>query len=364
MKKFASALAVAAALGAPAVASAQNVTLTPYLTADVGIAFVDGDVMGTQNDYDYYDSNVVSSVYGLRGSVDLGNGLKVIGNLEGDFNTATGNTHPAGTFRRAANVGLEGAFGRIEVGTKLNPLLAFNGGSFAMGGNSVATNTAASMDYAHFFTNKSITYTTKVGGLTAQLQYGFEDSRRGTPNVAATSFNYNRESVISGFAKYDFGLFDIGVAAMDVKGWESNDPADAARVTADKTTWIVGLGANIAGFKIKAAYIDNDDVTMPVAGTNTPADGDNTAWHLGVSYALTPQLTIGGDYLLHDSGSSLANLQARYTMAKNLMFYGLVNYVDVDDQGAGFSMLWGKPGSGPAAGNSETAVALGMVVSF
>lgn len=350
MKKFASALAVAAALGAPAVASAQNATLTPYLTADVGVAFVDGDVLGNANDFDYFDSNVVSSVYGLRGSVDLGNGLKVIGNLEGDFNTATGNTHPAGTFRRAANVGLEGAFGRIEVGTKLNPLLAFNGGSFAMGGNSVATNAAATMGYGHFFTNKSITYTAKVQGLTAQLQYGFESDGGGPYGRA-------RESVVSGFANYDAGLFQIGAAYSLTKGLEGAvAPADEE----DETTWIVGVGTTLAGVKLKLAYLSHDDDARP---------DKMDAWHVGAAYAFTPQLTVGFDYLQDEEGSSLANLQARYTVSKNLMVYGLVNRVDNDAAGSSFALLhgggYGAAGqNGALFGTDEVAVAAGMVVSF
>lgn len=344
MKKFASALAVAAALGAPAVASAQNATLTPYLTADVGVAFVDGDVLGNANDFDYFDSNVVSSVYGLRGSVDLGNGLKVIGNLEGDFNTASGTTNPAGVFRRAANVGVEGAFGRIEVGTKLNPLLAFNGGSFAMGGNSVATNAAVALGYGHFFTNESITYTTKVGGLTAQLQYGFEDD--GGPYGRA------RESVVSGFANYDAGAFQLGAAYSVTTGLEGSANPD------DETTWIVAAGTTLAGVKLKLAYLSHDD--------DAAADKVD-AWHIGAAFAVTPQLTVGGDYLQDDEGSSLLNVQARYTVSKNLMVYGLVNRVDNDAAGSSFALLHGGGyGAQNVAlfGTDEVAVAAGMVVSF
>lgn len=348
MKKFASALAVAAALGAPAVASAQNATLTPYLTADVGVAFVDGDVLGNANDFDYFDSNVVSSVYGLRGSVDLGNGLKVIGNLEGDFDTATGTTNPAGVFRRAANVGVEGAFGRIEVGTKLNPLLAFNGGSFAMGGNSVATNAAASIGYGHFFTNKSITYTAKVQGLTAQLQYGFEDD----PGPNRRPYGRARESVVSGFANYDAGAFQLGAAYSVTTGLEGSANPD------DETTWIVAAGTTLAGVKLKLAYLSHDD--------DAAADKVD-AWHIGAAFAVTPQLTVGGDYLQDDEGSSLLNVQARYTVSKNLMVYGLVNRVDNDAAGSSFALLHGGGyGAQNVAlfGTDEVAVAAGMVVSF
>src|SRR5690625_2081796 len=231
MKKLTSALAVAAVLGAPAIASAQT-DIRPYLTADVGVGYitnysdvdaithpVEGNELigGIENDFQYNDSNVASSVYGLRASHDMGNGLRLIGNLEGDFNTGTGDRNATGMFRRAANVGVEGAFGRVELGTKMNPLVAFHGGSgYALGGNSVSTNVAASMGFANFFTNRSITYSAKVEGLTAQVQYGFEDAGPGT-------FGSAREQMVSGFARYDIAGLAVGASAQHIKGGSNAD---------------------------------------------------------------------------------------------------------------------------------------------
>lgn len=368
MKKLTSALAVAAVLGAPAIASAQT-DIRPYLTADVGVSYITdySDHAGVENDFQYNDSNLASSVYGLRASHDLGNGMRVIGNLEGDFNTGTGDHNGTGMFRRAANVGVQGAFGQIELGTKMNPLVAFHGGSgYALGGNSVSTNVAASMGFANFFTNRSITYSAKVEGLTAQVQYGFEDATPGT-------FGSAREQMVSGFARYDIAGLAVGAAAQHIKGGSNADgvttwgrdgcsPLDST-CTGDSTAWILGAGYTMAGWTARAFWVDNDDVKPAGVSWN------NTAWHVGLKYALTPQIEVGGSYTMHDSDSWLANLQARYAMSKHLVLYGLVNHVDNDEDGATFGLLWNNGNDlgtqrAHVAGNSETAVAVGMIVSF
>lgn len=348
MKKQLSALALAAALATPAIASAQQVELRPYLSADASLGFdLGGDKLFLNEDVEYHNGNIATSVYGLRGAVDLGNGLTVHGHLEGDFDTSTGNHHPAGMFRRAANVGVSGAFGRVDLGTKMNPFIAFHSSSYAMGGNSVSTSIASGMGYANFFTQRSVTYTApKYAGLSAQVQYGFED-----PTTGQTPFNYAHESIVAGNVNYEIAGFSIGAAAMDVKG---------AAGTADRTTWMIGAGYKLDALTLKAAWIDNDDVAAGGASDN------NTAWQVGASYALTPQLAVGGNYLQHDSGSSLANLQARYALAKNMVIYGLVNHVDNDDNGPDLRALWGAGGVGAGLqnGGSGTALATGVIISF
>jgi predicted porin len=123
---------------------------------------------------------------------------------------------------------------------------------------------------------------------------------------------------------------------------------------------MVAAGYKLDALTLKAAWIDNDDVAR--GGTSD----DNTAWQVGASYALTPQLAVGGNYLQHDSGSFMANLQARYALAKNLVVYGMLNHVDNDDNGPNFRALWGAGGVGEGLtnGGSGTALATGVIISF
>lgn len=76
-------------------------------------------------------SGLRQSVWGIRGSEDLGNGLKAFFNLESHFDTNNGELHPTGDapghgtilFRRQANVGLSGDWGSITMGRQYGPAL-------------------------------------------------------------------------------------------------------------------------------------------------------------------------------------------------------------------------------------------------
>ena len=76
-------------------------------------------------------SGLRQSVWGFKGTEDLGNGLKAFFNLESHFDTDTGALHPSGDspgsgtilFRRQANVGLSGDWGSITIGRQYGPAL-------------------------------------------------------------------------------------------------------------------------------------------------------------------------------------------------------------------------------------------------
>jgi predicted porin len=76
-------------------------------------------------------SGLRQSVWGFRGTEDLGNGLKAFFNLESHFDTNNGELHPTGDapghgvilFRRQANVGLSGNWGSLTLGRQYGPAL-------------------------------------------------------------------------------------------------------------------------------------------------------------------------------------------------------------------------------------------------
>jgi predicted porin len=76
-------------------------------------------------------SGLRQSVWGLKGTEDLGGGLKAFFNLESHFDTDTGAIHGTGDtagsgtilFRRQANVGLSGDWGTVILGRQYGPAL-------------------------------------------------------------------------------------------------------------------------------------------------------------------------------------------------------------------------------------------------
>lgn len=76
-------------------------------------------------------SGLRQSVWGLKGSEDLGNGLTAFFNLESHFDVDTGALHGTGDsagsgtvlFRRQANLGLSGDWGSLTLGRQYGPAL-------------------------------------------------------------------------------------------------------------------------------------------------------------------------------------------------------------------------------------------------
>ena len=116
MKKTLLAMAVLAASGA----SFAQSSVTLYGVADLGIAKTTGqsaEMVGNST------ANNGSGRFGLRGTEDLGGGLKAGFNYEAGINAEDGSI---GTkmFARAANITLSGGFGEIRLGRSLS--LGFN----------------------------------------------------------------------------------------------------------------------------------------------------------------------------------------------------------------------------------------------
>lgn len=160
MKKSLIALAALAATGAFAQSS-----VTLYGRLDVG--YVNQTTQETQNNGQANTQNLMggsnnglqTSYWGIKGTEDLGGGLKANFNLESDVTTATGATGgtvggatSTGAFNRISTVGLEGNFGRVDIGRYYTP--------FFLNGKSGDVNDASSI-----LTTWNLTSYNAVGGV-------------------------------------------------------------------------------------------------------------------------------------------------------------------------------------------------------
>jgi predicted porin len=146
---------------------------------DASVAYVKNPTDNTGKSATYLnDSAISTSRWGMRGTEDLGGGLKANFNLESDVNMGTGANNPAGMFRRSAYVSLASdQYGELRLGRATSVAVAHlvSGGivlpSNAMHGTMLIgaglTGTAAD-----FFTKNAITYYSPVmSGVRATLQY-------------------------------------------------------------------------------------------------------------------------------------------------------------------------------------------------
>jgi len=229
MKKTLIVLAAVAATGA---AFAQS-SVTLYGVADAAI------VKTTDVDTEFSSSggmNNGSSRWGVRGTEDLGGGLKAGFNFEAGLSLEDGSVNQSGGnyFSRAAYMNLMGGFGEVRLGRSLNPSF-FAAAAWELTGT--ANYSAVVGQFGAVLggirNSNQIAYTTpNFGGLTATIGTILKGNNagnaktdlnviyRGGPLVVALGYNKvsgSDDNVHVG-ANYNFGGFRLAGAFIDPAG--------------------------------------------------------------------------------------------------------------------------------------------------
>lgn len=370
MKKHLIAAAVAGAFALPAMA--QNVTL--YGNIDTGIAALNGVGAGNTSEVVHADGSIASSVWGFRGSEDLGGGLRAVFDAQSDIVVSSGGFNSNGLFRRAAFAGLAGGFGEVTFGIRINPIIATNGALMPVSGNAVSTLTATALSYQNFFTKNAITYTSpNMGGLVAQVQYGMGNS------VSTTATG---GSVTAGSLAYTAGPLQLRAAMHDRKGNGTASGANssngavnaAATATADfdATAYVAGIRYKLGALEVAYAMHQNKEAV--VAGGPKL---ERSANQVGFGYQMSPAWLLGGSWTTAE-GSTLANAQARYSLSKRTTVYGMLAQSDNNTNGTAAKQVSFLPmafqtsshpagqvdGYAAVAGRKSSAVSFGLIHSF
>jgi len=349
MKKTLVALAALAATGAFA-----QTSVTLYGVIDAGVASLKNVGDGTKNATVMTDGALSSSVWGLRGSEDLGGGLKANFNVESDLSMNNGTHSSAGFWRRASNVGISGNFGAIDVGVKLNPVIATNGALMTTAGNSVSTMTSGAFGFSDFYTRNALTYTSpSVMGLVAQAQKGLSQTANNGGDMTAFSLAYTN------------GPLELRYASQDRKGPVSTSGAVysvsglAATADGNKKTNIMGAKFTMGNWKLAIANYENKYVTTAAAAINGEIQNKGTG--MSASYQVNAQTSIGaarmtGKTTGQDSNSTLTHLQARYELSKRTQLYTV--WGQADNKGANNMSFWPYASNTNSATGSTTATTI------
>lgn len=216
------------ALAACSAASAQS-SVTLYGVADISLAKVTGSSVQMAGLAPLTNG---TSRFGLRGTEDMGGGLKASFNFEAEVNPETGATATA-TFARAANMSLSGGFGTLKMGRTLNP--SFYGvTAWELTGAANYSVVSSQFSYAGSSRNSSeLSYTTpNFGGMTLTLGKVLKGDNSNVGKIdlnliyrngpLAASLAYNKmdntpKNYVLGVA-YDFGSFKLAGSAQDVTG--------------------------------------------------------------------------------------------------------------------------------------------------
>lgn len=232
MKKSLVALAALAVVGA---ASAQS-SVTLYGVADVSLAQTTGGSIAASANGLLNNGN---SRLGVKGTEDLGGGLKAFFNMEEGINLATGATE-AVTFQRNAFMGLSGNFGEVYAGRRLSPLF-YAVATYELTGAANYSAVAGTFGFTGPSRNDAfVAYTTpNMGGFSATLGTklpGNDTTTGRVVNNGSTQLNviYNKgplaaalgyektdnaaDNNVSLGASYNFGVAKVAVGFYDPAG--------------------------------------------------------------------------------------------------------------------------------------------------
>ncbi|MGI4816254.1 MAG: porin, partial [Janthinobacterium lividum] len=274
----------------------SSVTLYGLIHDALDITTNAGGHTGYQMAHDIYFSR-----WGLRGSENLGDGLKAIFTLESGFNVNNGTVGQSTEFGRQAFVGLSSAqYGTFTMGRQYDATIDMWSG-FTAAGSTIGDlashpydNDNADYDYHVLNSVKYVSPT--YAGFTGEGVYGFSN---------ATGFADNRMYSLAG--SYKHGGFAAAVAYMRFNNaGTTTTGAGAAQVFTSAAEQNIDVGASytFANNALVGIAYSQVDVYNPVSNVyfaTQPAAGSQNSWkfnnfEINGRYYLKPDLWLAGAY--------------------------------------------------------------------
>jgi predicted porin len=366
MKKQVIALAVSAAFAAPVFA--QN-TVTLYGLIDEGFDYTNS--VGGKSLSELQSGYAQGSRWGLKGTEDLGGGLKAIFQLENGFNVNNGKLGQGGLmFGRQAYVGLSNdTYGTVTVGRQYDSLVDYLAQTTANG------NWAGYL-FSHPYDNDNTDNSFRVNNTVKYASPSFAGFQAGGTYSFSndTNFANNRQYSIGG--QYANGGLLVAAAYL-----QANNPSSSAIGAINnggdenflaKRLRVFGGGVNYTFGSATAGFVyTNTDLTSPlsttyISGSILPASGTLNAlkfqnFEVNGKYQFTPAFFVGAQYVYtmesYDASSGSAKpkihsvgLMADYNISKRTDFYvqGAYQKVAGDKTGSALDQAY-VPGAADAS---------------
>jgi general bacterial porin, GBP family len=372
-------------------AHAQS-SVTLYGVIDTGLVFANNQ--NGHSSWQESSSGTENTVYGLKGSEDLGGGMHAIFKLENGFNLNNGSLYNAGdAFGEQAYVGLQtDQFGTLLLGRQfdtVNDVL----GPISSAGSSYGGNLSAhpfnndNLAADSMSINNAVKYTSNTyGGFTVEGMYAFSNNAGGFSNNRAYGFGatYARGplNLAAGYLQLNNAGGGGGASSTNPNGAVALDDGSADFVAQRQRIW--GAGGNYAfghatvGLLWTHSQIDNMSDVFAGGDGYTPLGGglrlDN--YEVNARYSLTPSLSLAGAYTFTDgsysNGGASASpewneftLQTDYTLSKRTDVYleGVYEHV----RGAGAGSVLGDATINtlsPSSTGTQVAVTVGLRHQF
>ncbi|WP_260294377.1 porin [Sedimenticola hydrogenitrophicus] len=315
MKKLLS-IAIAAAVAAPMAVSADT---TIYGLIDNALTNNDN---GTTDSWDIEEGNGTSR-FGVKGSEDLGNGLKALFQYEWDTeSTEGGSTSSVGLKTRLAYVGIAGNFGTVAIGRQWTPYYGAVGKTNIMN----APSTGFRQHLNTFRTGNALAYVSpNFNGFSAAIAFVIDDTASNDIEDGADAtnlaLNYNNGPLSVGLGYHTQEATGAVAAVAAVPG---NAGSAAIAAAADVDIWGLSGKYNFGNFAVIAsyeekdtgsssnteawglgaeAYFGNNTVRALVGNTDTGA-ADTDAWAIGVQHNFSKRTRVYAEYAEQDAGAT------------------------------------------------------------
>jgi len=388
MKKSLLALA---ALGTFAGAAHAQSSVTLYGIIDAGFAYNNNS--SGQKLYAMNSGNLQGSRWGLRGTEDLGGGLKAIFVLENGFNVFNGRLGQGGAeFGRQAYVGLSTAqFGTVTLGRQYDSVVDYTG-AFEVGSQWASYFGAHPGDLDNMNNSNRVNNAIKF---TSANYAGFTFG--GLYSLGGNAGQFNRNQIWSLGLGYSQGPLQLGAGYLNVKdpnySFFGNTPSSSttgsnmagSRVysgyASAKTQQVISAGGayTFGAATVGATYSNTqfkDLGSEPGTGLTSPGGftGGTGKFHnaeINFKYQLTPALLLGVAYD-YTKGYGLGNakyhqgmLGADYFLSKRTDVYidGIYQHASGTDSTNGNAVA-NINGLSPSSTSNQVAAVVGIRHKF
>lgn len=304
---------------------------------------------------------------GFRGSEDLGGGLKAVFTLEQGIGVDSGTLNQGGrSFGRQAFVGLQGPWGSVTLGRQYSMLYWSQLDADILGPGAYGSGSLDSY-LPNARVDNAIAYRGSFSGFTVGATFSpGRDAVNAGPSPSGTNCageNADDRQACrqwSALAKYDAATWGVALAVDEIRGGTGAFAGLVRSDLKDRRATVAGW-ARFDALKLGAGLIDrrND------ASTTTPR---SRLWYVGASYAVTPAIALDAeafklDYQHSANQATLLALRATYSLSKRTALYATAGHI-ANDGTLALGVSNAAAGNGPAAGESQTGVSLGMRHAF
>ncbi|SDG12374.1 porin [Paraburkholderia phenazinium] len=378
MKKFALTSLSLALLGAAGAAHAQS-SVTLYGVLDNSIQYINNNNVGGSNksSIGLAAGNLQGNRWGLKGTEDLGGGLKAIFQLENGFNPNNGKLGQGNReFGRQAYVGLQSdQFGTVTIGRQYDPVVDLVQAVTADNywGSTFTTPSDVDNNDNSSRTNNAIKYTSNTyAGFQFEAMYAFGGVAGSTGSgqtwSGAATYANGPFSVAAGYIRMD----NADSAAGRAGGWAGTSDGTFNSINlpyqSAKSIGIASVGAQYVIGPVTAGLRYSNAQYKPDAFSSFTSTERYNVGAGFVNYQLTPAALLGLGYTFtHGSGNgesasyNQVSLGGDYNLSKRTDVYLVGAWQRASGTGAVASVA---DYDSLSASNSQAIVSLGIRHKF